>query len=96
MIKFIYDFKKYILMVMHMVCVVGTRGQVTIPKDIRDALKIKPGDSIQFKLDGGTIKITKVKDPISKLEGMGTGIFENGLEVVKRLRKEWKSREERV
>lgn len=73
-------------------CVVGSRGQVTIPKDIRESLKINPGDIVRFEVEDNTIKITKIKDPISALEGMGTGIFKDGMGVVKRLRREWESR----
>lgn len=81
---------------MYMPCVVGTRGQVTIPKDIRAALKIKPGDVLQFEIEDNAIKIIKERDPISALRGMGTGIFKDGLKHVRKLRKEWKGREERI
>ncbi len=55
---------------------VTTKGQVTIPKDIRDALGIEPGDEIAFeKVDSG-YKIAKKEsttadgdDPFTKYRG---------------------------
>jgi AbrB family looped-hinge helix DNA binding protein len=29
------------------------RGQVTIPKQVRDALGLRPGDEVEFVTDGG-------------------------------------------
>jgi AbrB family looped-hinge helix DNA binding protein len=39
---------------------VGKKGQVTIPKAMRKALKIEPGSTLRFTLDGGKITIEKV------------------------------------
>ncbi len=36
---------------------VGERGQVVIPKPIRDMFKIEPQDEISFKVDDGRIYI---------------------------------------
>ena len=72
--------------------VVGERGQITIPKKIRDKLKIFPGDIISFEIDGELIKLKK-KDPISELKNMGEGIFRDGVSYVNKLRKDWETRE---
>jgi AbrB family looped-hinge helix DNA binding protein len=29
-----------------------SKGQVTVPKDIRDALGLRPGEPVEFELDG--------------------------------------------
>jgi AbrB family looped-hinge helix DNA binding protein len=40
---------------------VTRKGQVTIPKRVRDRLKIKPGSSVEFELaDDGRVVIVKV------------------------------------
>ena len=39
---------------------VTDKGQVTIPKPIRDAAGVAPGSEVVFSLDGGKIVITSV------------------------------------
>ena len=36
---------------------VGTKGQVVIPKDLRDRLGIEPGDEINFWIDGDHVAL---------------------------------------
>ena len=45
---------------------VTERGQVTIPKKLRDRLGIRPGQTVEFHQDQGRIVLTKgsVKDPL--------------------------------
>ena len=38
-----------------------TKGQVTIPKQIRDAMLIKPNDRVEFVQKGGIITIVPIK-----------------------------------
>jgi AbrB family looped-hinge helix DNA binding protein len=40
---------------------VTSRGQVTIPKDIRDRAGIKPGNEVEFRVDGDTIVVERAK-----------------------------------
>lgn len=44
-----------------MLSTVTTKGQVTIPADIRSRFHIKPNDRIDFIVDGERIVITPVK-----------------------------------
>ncbi len=41
---------------------VTEKGQVTIPKDLRDALGIGAGTEVVFERDAGAIVVRKVKD----------------------------------
>jgi antitoxin PrlF len=36
---------------------VGAKGQVVIPKDIRDELGLQPGAEVDFERDGGAVRI---------------------------------------
>ena len=42
---------------------VGRKGQVVIPKALRDAVNLKPGDEVTFSPDGNAIRIERVASP---------------------------------
>jgi AbrB family looped-hinge helix DNA binding protein len=50
---------------------VTTKGQVTIPKAIRDELGIRPGDEVDFVRDDGGFKVQRKvnEDPFLKWHG---------------------------
>jgi antitoxin PrlF len=41
---------------------VGIKGQVVIPKAIRDQLGIEPGDEVTFEPDGRDVRVRRVDD----------------------------------
>jgi len=41
---------------------VGTKGQVVIPKAIRDEIGIGPGDEVDFEADGVEVRIRRAVD----------------------------------
>ncbi len=45
----------------------SSRGQVTIPKEIREELELSRGDRIEFIQDGEGRYILKKKDPLSEI-----------------------------
>ncbi|HOF87887.1 MAG TPA: AbrB/MazE/SpoVT family DNA-binding domain-containing protein [Armatimonadota bacterium] len=40
---------------------VTTKGQVTIPMEIREQLDIQPGSEVEFVLDGNAVKIVPLR-----------------------------------
>jgi AbrB family looped-hinge helix DNA binding protein len=60
---------------------VTSKGQVTIPKPLRDRLGIKPGSAVEFELSvDGRVVLTKVDrdTPVSRFEAL-RGVAEPGL-----------------
>lgn len=52
--------------------VVSEKGQVTIPKALRDRLGIKPGERLEFSEEGGRLVAVKVRarDPLDRVYGI--------------------------
>ena len=44
-----------------MIATVTTKGQVTIPKAIRDLLGIRPNDKVDFKMENGVVVLKPLK-----------------------------------
>ncbi len=54
-----------------MLSTVTAKGQVTIPKPARDALKLNPGDRVEFVLDDeGRLFLLSATRPVTSLKGM--------------------------
>ena len=50
---------------------ITSKGQVTLPKPIRDRLHLKPGDRIDFMLeDDGCLRVAPVTASVTRLKGM--------------------------
>jgi antitoxin PrlF len=50
--------------------IVAARGQVTIPKPLRDKLGIRPGTTLEFIAKDGTLVVRKAEtDPVSQVFG---------------------------
>ncbi|HUZ79701.1 MAG TPA: AbrB/MazE/SpoVT family DNA-binding domain-containing protein [Thermoplasmata archaeon] len=72
----------------------STKGQVTIPKDVRDALGVRPGDRVRFDLEGGERVILRKAEPsrlTEILDRLGPSA-ETGVEFQRRVRREWSHR----
>ena len=53
-----------------MKAIVAERGQVTIPKALRDKLGIRPGTALEFIAKDGTLVARKAEtDPVSQVFG---------------------------
>lgn len=49
---------------------ISSRGQITIPADVRNTLSLKRGDKINFIIVGNEVKFLPVTKDISTLKGM--------------------------
>ena len=48
-----------------------SKGQVTIPKDVRDALQLRAGDRLDFVLQAdGTVRVLPVRGSVKTLRGI--------------------------
>jgi len=69
---------------------VSSKGQVTIPKEIRDALELRAGDRIIFFLEGERIIIKKVNgEHLSEVLARSGPWGEDSLGFQRELREEW-------
>ena len=62
-----------------MLTTVTTKGQVTIPKAIRDFLRVQPNDRVDFVVEGGQVVVRPVKtlkDLRGAVTAAGPGDFE--------------------
>jgi len=48
-----------------------SKGQITLPKAIRDHLKVKQGDLVSFSVESdGRVTVSAVTAPVTSLKGM--------------------------
>jgi antitoxin PrlF len=54
-----------------------SKGQVTVPKTVRDALGLRQGDTLQWDLEEGSVRV-KVLKPVDRLflEGVEANLQE--------------------
>ena len=49
---------------------ITTRGQTTVPRDVRNVLALRPGDKLRYLiLEGGEVRLLR-RRPLSELAGM--------------------------
>lgn len=73
---------------------VTSKGQVTIPKEIRQALGIKEGDKVIFLVQGKQAVIKKVPaERLSDILSRHKRSPEDSLAFQKRMREEWQSKQ---
>jgi len=53
-----------------LVSTVTQKGQITIPADLREALKLQPGDKVSFTRKNNKILISKQKNDVTAAFGM--------------------------
>ena len=48
---------------------VTSKGQTTIPKDVRDRLRLHPGDRVEFIIENDAVFIRAASRPVTDLRG---------------------------
>lgn len=59
---------------------ITSKFQITIPKEIRDKLKLSVSDTLEWKIEDGEIKVEPSKSPFDKYRGsihVGSGNTSN-------------------
>jgi AbrB family looped-hinge helix DNA binding protein len=81
---------------------VGTKGQVVIPKAIREEIGIEPGDEVAFEAEGLEVRVRRVADEaqvhereIKALRGIWADVSGAGTEDLMAERRAEREREER-
>jgi AbrB family looped-hinge helix DNA binding protein len=59
---------------------VTSKGQVTIPKAVRDELGLKPGDEVEFVRVNGSFQVVRAEndDPFARWRGASKWVKERG------------------
>lgn len=72
-----------------MACRVTSKGQITLPKVVREGLGLRPGDEVDFVVDGGVYRLRKVvrTNPFSRYRAyLKAAARQDPDELVRRLR----------
>jgi antitoxin PrlF len=46
-----------------------SKGRTTVPKEVRDALALEPGDKLSWQINGGRVAITTDRPSLLDFEG---------------------------
>lgn len=65
---------------------ITSKGQITVPRDIRRALGLRPGDSLLFESDEAGVRIRPMRhgSPFEKYRGIGNPGIPTGRKAVLR------------
>jgi AbrB family looped-hinge helix DNA binding protein len=65
---------------------ITSKGQITVPHEIRRALGVRPGDKLLFEKDGGDVRVRPLRttSPFEKYRGIGTPGIPRGRKAVVR------------
>jgi len=55
---------------------ISSKGQVTIPKEIREYLGVRPGDRLEFEIVDGNVIVRLSKKPSDSILGIGLKVKE--------------------
>jgi AbrB family looped-hinge helix DNA binding protein len=65
---------------------ITSKGQITLPRDIRRTLAVKPGDRVLFESDSSGVRVRPVRagSPFEKYRGIGNPGIPSGRKAVRR------------
>ena len=65
---------------------ITSKGQITVPRDIRRVLGVKAGDRLLFESDGSGVHVRPVRagSPFEKYRGIGNPGIPSGRKAVRR------------
>jgi AbrB family looped-hinge helix DNA binding protein len=63
---------------------ITSKGQITVPHEIRKFLGVKPGDDLMFETAGARAHVRPVrrKSPFEKYRGIGNGATQSGKKAI--------------
>lgn len=73
---------------------ITSKGQITVPREIRQALGVRPGDKLLFETakSGAHVRPVRAESPFEKYRGIGTPGIGRGRKAVVRWVRELRGR----
>ncbi len=71
---------------------VDSQGRLTVPRNIRDALGVKSGDQILFRVEGGRVTLTRIPDLLELAGSVHVPPSKRGVPWEEVLREAWRIR----
>ena len=73
---------------------ITSKGQITVPRDIRRALGVRPGDRLLFEVEEGGVRVRPVRsaDPFEKYQGIGNPGIPSGRKAILRYIRDMRGR----
>ena len=73
---------------------ITSKGQITVPRDIRRALGVRPGDRLLFEVEEGGVRVRPVRsaDPFKKYQGIGNPGIPSGRKAILRYVRDMRGR----
>jgi len=75
---------------------ITSKGQITVPREVRHALGVKPGDKIVFERDGEEVRVRPVREKsvFAKYRGIGNPGLPSGRKAVLKALREFRGHNE--
>jgi antitoxin PrlF len=73
-----------------------SKGQITVPRDVRRRLGVRTGDKLEFEDDGNGVRVTAVRKEsvFEKYRGIGTPGIGKGRKAIQKWLRELRGHEE--